>query len=371
MTRLDRLILSEVVAPFIGSALLFTGLFFAAGELVRYAEYLQKGESWVVVAQLMALTLPGVIALTFPMAILLATLLGFGRLSGDSEIIALFAAGISFERIMIPVAVFGLFISFIGLWFNNQIVPAASRGRNVIIDRVKNQGGGNVLSTTRLTADLRDKATGELLYLVHIEGAANLASGKLERVGIQTWDNGRMTGALYAPEATWVIGTKKWILKDAVAVGLNPDGSAAVMGFGGVRTQEKELETPDDLAAFAGRPEDIDTSQLRARAALLRKGGYTDRAREFEVEVAKRNAMPFSSFAFALVGAPLGVRPSRQGKGLGFGLSVIVTFFYWIGLQVCSVIGRGGGLPADIALMLPNVVCIGVGIFLVRRVLRS
>jgi lipopolysaccharide export system permease protein len=368
MTRLDRLILAEIVAPFIGSALLFTALFFAAGELVRYAEFLQKGETWIVVVQLMALTLPGVIALTFPMAILLATLLGFGRLSGDSEIIALFAAGISFERIMVPVAVFGLFISFIGFWFNNQVVPAASRGRNVIIDRVKNQGG---VSVTNFTADLRDKNTGELLYLVHVEGAANLASGKLERVGIQTWNKGRMTAALYAPEATWIQGTKKWTLKDAVALELNADGSRTVIQSAGVRTQEKELETPDDLAAFATRPEDIDTTQLRTRAALLRKGGYNDRARQFEVEVAKRNAMPFSSFAFALVGAPLGVRPSREGKGLGFGLSVIVTFFYWVGLQVCSVIGRGGGLPADIALMLPNIVCIGVGIFLVRRVLRS
>jgi lipopolysaccharide export system permease protein len=370
MTRLDRLILNEIVGPFVGSALLFTSLFFAAGELVRYAEYLQSGESWLLVVQLMMLTLPGVIALTFPMAILLATLLGFGRLSGDSEIIAVTAAGISFERVMIPVAVFGLFISLIGLWFNNQIVPAASRGRNVIIDSVKNKGGGNILSTTRVTADIRDPKTGKLTFLVHVEGGANLASGELHDVGIQIWNDGKMTGTFYAPRAQWIIGTKKWQLYDFI--GCEWTGGYPTFSSGAsIQTREVELDTPEQLAAFQGRPEDTDTSQLRQRASLLRRGGNIAKAREYEVEVAKRNALPFSSFAFALIGAPLGVRPQRAGKGLGFGLSVIVTFVYWISLQVCTVIGRGGGLPADIALMLPNVACIAVGIYLIRRVLRS
>jgi lipopolysaccharide export system permease protein len=76
--RMDRLILAEIAGPFVGSALLFTGLFFAGGEIARIAEFLGRGVSWLTIGNLILLTLPGIIALTFPMAMLLATLLGFG-----------------------------------------------------------------------------------------------------------------------------------------------------------------------------------------------------------------------------------------------------------------------------------------------------
>jgi lipopolysaccharide export LptBFGC system permease protein LptF len=51
-------------------------------------------------------------------------------------------------------------------------------------------------------------------------------------------------------------------------------------------------------------------------------------------------------------------------------MSVAITFAYWIALQVVSVLARSGALPANVALMLPNLVCLVVAASLVRRVLR-
>ena len=370
LTRLDRLILNEIVGPFFGAAFLFTGLFFAGGELVRYAEYLQKGQSWMVVAQLMALTLPGVIALTFPIAALLATLLGFGRLSNDSEIIALVATGTRFERIVLPVAFFGLIVSLVGVWFGNQVVPAASRGRNVIIDRVQNEGGTGSLSASQLTAELRDQ--GQLQTLIHVEGDAELSSGKLTNVSIDIWAKGRVVSSLFAKQAYWKKGTKDWRLEDYYGADFhNPDYPLLLQAKGG-ESKEKEvsLDTPDQLEAFRGRPEDTDTTDLQKRAEILRRGGNVTKARELDVEVARRNAIPFAALCFALIGAPLGVRPARQGKGVGFGLAVIITFAYWTALQVVSVLARGGSLPAPVALAIPNLICLAVAFYYIRRVLR-
>ena len=361
--------LSEIIGPFFGSAFLFVGLFFAGGELVRFAEYLQGGQSWLVVAQLIVLTLPGVLALTFPVAALLSTLLGFGRLSNDSEIIALTAAGTRFERIVLPVAIFGLIISLIGVWFGNSVVPAASRGRNVIIDRVNNNGIN--VSASQLTAELRSDK--RLNTLVHVEGDADLASGKLTDVSIELWEKGRLVTVFFARHAYWKKGTKDWRLEHWYAADFhNPEAFSVFKATGGQSQEVKDvaLDTPSLLAAFKGRPEDTDTTDLWRRAEIFRRGGSIDKARELEVEVARRNAIPFASLCFALLGAPLGVSPRRQGRGVGFGVAVVVTFLYWTALQVVSVLAKGGGIPAPLALSLPNLICLGVGIYFIRRVLR-
>ena len=79
------------------------------------------------VAQLVALYLPALLVKTFSMAMLLAGLLGFGRLSSDSEIVAMKAGGASVPRIIRPVVLASLGVSVVMFWFNDAVVPRAAR----------------------------------------------------------------------------------------------------------------------------------------------------------------------------------------------------------------------------------------------------
>jgi lipopolysaccharide export system permease protein len=364
------LVLLEIVGPFFGAALLFTGLVFAGGEFIRFAEYLQKGESSLLVVRLFLLTIPGVLSLTMPMAMLLAALLGYGRLSGDSEIIALTASGASFPRVAFPCALFACLVSMGGLWFSNQIVPSASRARNAIIEDFKNGKGAGPVTGARLTVPLRDDK-GNLVTLVHVEGEANLTSGVMNDVSIEQWQNGKPIASLFAPRAVWKQGTKNWTLEQFTLVDWADEDNLVVLRAPAGQTREVELDTPEQLPALQGRPEDIPTSELASKSEVLRRGGNIGAAREAETEMARRNALPFASLAFALIGAPLGVRPPREAKGVGFGLSVVITFLYWVGLQVAAVVAKSGALPAPLALALPNIACIATGLYLMRRVLQT
>ena len=78
----------------------------------------EYGASIVSVAKIFVLSLPGVIVWTFPMSILLATLLAFGRLSGGSEITAMLSCGVSFQRLCVPGVILGFSMSLFSLWFN-------------------------------------------------------------------------------------------------------------------------------------------------------------------------------------------------------------------------------------------------------------
>lgn len=374
--RMDRLVVGEVVGPFVFGVLLFTSLFFTGGEVVRLTEFLAQGVPPATVFRLFALTLPYLVSLTFPMAMLLAALLGFGRLSNDGEIVALVAGGTSFARIVAPLAAWALVVSLVGLWFTNTIVPGANRGRETIIRQARNDVGalGSVASFT-----LPLRSDGALTTLVHVEGGVDVAGQSLRDVLVVTWNRGTATGAVFAPRARWVVGTRNWQLSEdfegASWAGANPyilKGSAldtrdnAVLRDGTL----VGLGTPGELQALERPVKEVSTRALRERIRVLRAGAAEDRAREAEVEVAQRIALPWASFVFALVGAPLGVRPQRAGKGVGFGLAILIIFSYWIALQFVSYLGKAGVMDPAFALALPNLAGIAAATLLIRRVLR-
>lgn len=371
MTRLDRLILNEIVSPFIGSALLFTGLFFAGGELVRYAEFLQKGQGLLIVGQLILYTLPQVIALTFPMAILLAALLGFGRLSGDSEITALVAAGLSFERIMAPVAVFGLLISFLGLWINSSVVPKATMRKEALIRSARKSGAMNMSSAMAFNYTNNDDDHHTVTHVFADGGVtmdATTSTATLRGVSIDVRQNGTTTAFANAPVARWVVDTKSWILEDGefAIFGVNSQNSR----FTTLSTDEihANLGTPQAISVLQYPVEQVTTAGLWERVNVLRASGNVSDARAAEVEIARRIAIPFGSLVFALIGAPLGVRSTRGGKGVGFGISVLITFIYWMALQIVSILARGGILPPMLGLMIPNIACLIVAMVRIRQV---
>ncbi len=112
LKRIDRLIIKELVGPWLFGVAMFSGppccgLHF----LFTLTNLLRSGVAFGTVVKVGALLMPSVFVKTFAMAMLLAGLLGFGRLSGDSEIIALRAGGASIVRMIAPVAVMALLVA--------------------------------------------------------------------------------------------------------------------------------------------------------------------------------------------------------------------------------------------------------------------
>jgi len=386
LKRMDRLIVAEVAPMFVFGVLLFTSVFFAAGEMLRLAQFTTLGVPLATVGHLILLTLPYIVALTFPMAMLLAALLGFGRLSGDSEIVALVATGVRFERIVAPLAVFALLVSFVGLWFADAVVPYANRERERLYKKIGQTatGGPGGASAPGFSIPLRDKKTGALQMVVQVEGGVDLARQELRNVAINFWKNGRQIGFVFAQRATWKVGTRDWTLDDPYGVdwdALDPNAKPFVFSSAFAQTRENNLLGPNNTLKSAGTPDEMnqraagvtETSirNLRGVARAQRASGDVSGAREAEVEIARRVALPFASFVFALVGAPLGVRPARSGgKSVGFGVAVFIIFAYWVSFQMTLLLGRSGQLPPAVAAALPNLAGIIAAVYLNRRVLR-
>ena len=127
MRILDRYILKEILGPFIFGVAAFSSIFIGTSTLFKIAQYMTKfGAPFSVAVKLFFYSLPGIIALTFPMSMLLASLLSMGRLSGSSEIIAMKSSGVSFYRLTAPVFLVAFLVSVFTVVFNEKFVPAAN-----------------------------------------------------------------------------------------------------------------------------------------------------------------------------------------------------------------------------------------------------
>lgn len=371
MTRMDRLVLREVVGLFIGGVLLFTTLFFATGELIRYVEFLQTGKGWGLVIQLILTTVPMALSFTTAMGMLLACLLGFGRLSDDNEITALTAAGVSFPRVAAPAIAFAALVALGLSVAAHTVVPSTMRTRQALLDDAKKtlvgSGGQGALL-------LPLKAEGGTLLLAALGGVGSDERGTavLSDVSISVLKDKKLTSVVHAARAHWRVDSRDWKLEGVDRLVYWKEGNLLELTGDALSTREVAygLKSPEELSVFARSEMEHTTAELIKRASVLRDSGQESQARKSDGEIARRQVGALAPLVFALVGAPLGVRPKRAGAGMGYALSVLITFVYWVLSQVCLSLAIGSGGPILLVSQLPNFLGIGLGLFFIGRVVR-
>ena len=357
---LNIYILKELSGSFFFGVMAFTLILVAGDLLFDLADLIiEKGVSLFVVLRLFLYRLPAVVTLTLPMACLLSTLLSFGRLSSNSELIALRASGVAFQRILKPVMVAALMIGAFALLFNETIVPLANKAAmNIMRYEVAREKP----SLLQERVFLREESEGTLSRVIYIN-RLEPREGRMEEVLIQEFEKGRLRRITTSREGEWVEGY--WILSDGEVFEVDNKGAVSLL----FRFQEQKTRldlTPREISRASTDPEDMSIFELYDHIALLEKQGM--KTGPLWVIFHLRIAIPWASIVLAIVGASLGVRPQRSGPGVGFGLSIIIVFAYYVVMSFCKSLGQSGFLLPVISAWIPNVVFLGFGSFLARRV---
>lgn len=345
-----------MVGVWVFGVAIFTVLIMAGTYLFKLTEYLVDGIPIITIAKLSILLMPGIIAKTFPMALLLSALLSFGRLSSDSEITALKASGADLIRILRPVAVLALSIGALSFGFNELIVPRASLFATSIQKEIQ-----NALSESSVKPEAYPLyQDGKLVALISARDFS-IADQSLYGATVVAYDShGKPTYILLVPQL-FFSNEKNWEVVGESTL-LSSDGSLTI--------KLKEKVWPSEIPPVTCTPNDLISRKLMDLDALgitdiyqqiqqAEKDPHFDPSQKINLEFGFWNkiALPFASLVFGLVGAPLGIRNHRVSTASGFWIAVLVIFGYMLTVNAMAIYAKGGLVPAYVASFTP----LGIG----------
>ena len=137
LSIMDRYLFTQMLTPFLFGVGAFSSVILAIGSLFELIRLItDAGLSVLTAFQIFGYQIPGFMVYSFPMSMLLATLLSYSRMSGDGETTALRSCGVSAYRLVAPALVLSLFVTGMTYVFNEAIVPAANWHRVGHCDRL-------------------------------------------------------------------------------------------------------------------------------------------------------------------------------------------------------------------------------------------
>lgn len=191
MRIIRRYLLRQLTAPFIFALAALTGFMLLNQVARRFDQLVGKGLPWTVIAEVFGLSIPFIIAMTLPMAVLVAVLYTFSHLAADNEVTAMRAGGVSVGQILLPVAVWGLLMSAVNFVFVDQVLPRSNaRLRALLVD----------IYRKKPTFELHEQVINEIppsQYFLRA-GRIDQASGRLRDVVIYDVGDQRGRRIIYA-----------------------------------------------------------------------------------------------------------------------------------------------------------------------------
>jgi len=356
MRILDRYIVREVFRHAALGLIVFTFVFFVP-QLIRLMElFVRHTGSGTQILELFLCVFPAVFTFTIPMAVLIGVLLGLGRMSADSEIIALTALGIGRRRILLPVgvlAVSGLAVTLcMTLWLSPlALATFRSVEANLIASQISFQVQPRVF----------DERFPQLILYI-----SDVAASGTQWHGVFIAETGGESGsrltlaerAIVVPEAEQ--GKLELHLQGGTThefYRLNPD-RYSVTAFG-------QSDWPIDVNnLMPAAQRQVSNSERSLRSLIHDNGpGWL----EARVELQRRLAFPFACIVFALVAVPLGAQPRRGGRAAGSLIAVAMIAGYYLLFVTGAGLARQGAVPPALGIWIANLLLAALGLALLPR----
>ena len=360
MRILTRYILKEILSHALIGGALFTFVLFMR-DLPHLLELVVRNSASLgMVAEIFLFTLPNMFTVTIPMAVLVGILLGLSRLSADSEITAMRASGIGVWHFAAIVAVVAVLGWAVGLANTLYIAPMASAATLRMEAELLNAQASYEVQPRVFYEDFKNY----VLYVENVRAAA----------GAAVWTQVFLAD-LSDPN------TPK-ITTGAMATVVDQKGQGAVMRMRDGTEHEIEKDQPDHYTVSTFSQTDLplqlstqeDTRTSRSDAPILamsnreliershRKGGQW-----YLIELHKRWSYPAACLVLMLVGVPLGLSSKRGGKSVGFVLTILLVFIYYVLSLLGTQLARQNKVSAAVGVWAANFLFGVCGVFLLRQ----
>ncbi|MEE9911108.1 MAG: LPS export ABC transporter permease LptG [Deltaproteobacteria bacterium] len=356
MKLLDKYILREFLRFFLVTCIAFIALYLIVDFFEKIRMFLSNQATTMQMASYFFYSIPIIISLILPFAILLSTLLTYSFLSKFSEITAMKANGVSLYRMAVPALAVAAVVSVFSFFFTELVTPASIQKTEYIV-KVEVQ---------------KQKSLGffkqnEIWYRGH-NAIYNFKMFDVEKnilLGItinHLHPDFTLKRRIDAERAEWK--NNQWVFFNLLVTSFNQDHSPVLEW-----SKEKTIpipEQPDDFKIIQKDAEKMGYFELKRYIKKIRAEGYD--VSRYLVDLQGKIAFPLVCLILVLIGMSFSVRSERSGGLMqSVAMGIFIGASYWIVHAFSMSLGRSGTLPIFMAAWASNILFGGLAAFLFSR----
>jgi len=328
MNILDRYILRQFVSTLFFAIVSLCLIFLVVNLMENLDDFIDKNVPNQIIVKYYVSFFPEILKILTPISVLIATLFSIGKLSTNNETTAMKSGGLSLYRLMLPLVVFAIALSFAQLYFNGWVVPVANKTKleieRVYLKKAKAQGG------TLFNLFFRDTPTKHVMmqYYHPTEQAGY-------QVAIEEYSDEfapRMRSRIEANRIIWNEG--KWKLEN-VMIRTFSDNSVFVSSLDSLSISLNIKH--EQLIKLQMLPDEMNFDEKRDYIKVLKMGGKD--IRKNLIDYYSGFAFPFSNLIVMLFGVPFASVKKRGGIAIQITAAMVIAFSYLIFTEISKTIG--------------------------------
>lgn len=358
LKRLDK----YIIGKFIGTYFFAIALIISISIVFDFNENLSKFSEYhapwrAIIFDYYANFVPYFANLFSPLFVFIAVIFFTSKLAGNSEIIAIIAAGVSFKRLMRPYMISCVIISALSFVLAAYVIPRGNVVRQNFESMYKNKKKNTSADNVQLQVD-----KGVIAYIQHYDNIHKQGFGFC----LDKFENKKLVSHMTASSIQYdTIADSKYHWKAQNWKIREMRGMKETITSGVVRDTLIQME-PMDLVFSKGQQETFTSPQLKEYISKQIDRGSKNIV-QYEVEYHKRIASSFASFILTTIGVSLSSRKRKGGMGMYLGIGLALSFTYIMLQTISSTFAINAGVPAAVAAWVPNILFAFIAFFCYRK----
>ena len=347
------------------------------GLMVKIVSYILDGIPMSLVGEFALVSFPETLQWTMPLALLVASVLTFSRMSADSEIAAMRACGVNLLSVMRGPFAFAVVCTLLGMYVNTEIVPRGHEVRRSLKSKVTVSNGLDVLQPGRIIDDFPKVK----IYFGSKEG------NWLRDLVVMDYSNPKVDRMITASKAL-VTSEGRDVSLDLYQMTVDPyDAEHTAMARANrfqytirdalrdshYTRRIKDYRTREALEQLAKMKEQLRRAEAKEATGddAERIGRYRESLRSeicnLRVELSKRFVFAFASLCFVLVGIPLGIKAQRKESTVGMAISLAISLGYYLVVMLMLSMENYYSVHPEWLIWLPVAACFALAARLLPR----
>ena len=356
--RLDRYIIVKFIGTYFFAIALIISLAIVFDFNENLSKFTQYNAPWkAIVFDYYLNFVPYFANLFSPLFVFIAVIFFTSKMAGNSEIISILAAGVSFKRLMVPYMVSCVFISLLSYTLAAYVIPHGTVIRQNFESMYKNNKKNTSAENVQLQVD-----RGVIAYMQHYDNVYKRGYGFC----LDKFENKKLVSHMTASEIQYdTLADTKYHWKVTNWKIREMSGMREHITSGLTRDTLIQME-PVDLVFSKGQQETFTSPQLSDYIGKQIDRG-SQNVVQYQVEYHKRIASSFASFILTIIGASLSSRKRKGGMGMYLGLGLALSFLYIMLQTVSATFAINAGTPPMLAAWVPNILFSVVAYFCYRH----